>query len=57
MLAALEGHEAIVKFLINQGANVNDRNVSGQVLISSKISKEIKIKKCKIFIYFLNIYI
>ena len=34
MLAALEGHEAIVKFLINQEANGNYMNVSGRFFIS-----------------------
>ena len=36
MTAAVEGHEDIVKYLINHGANVNDRDMLGKFFISCK---------------------
>ena len=33
MIAAREGHLAIVKILINHGANVNNKNMSGKFFI------------------------
>ena len=36
MTAALVGHEDIVKYLINRGANVNDTDMLGKFFISCK---------------------
>ncbi len=48
MTAALEGHEDIVKYLINHGANVNDKDMLGKFSNPcKKILKEIKtLKSC-----------
>ena len=39
MTAALEGHEDIVKYLINHGANVNDKDMLGKFLSHVKFFK------------------
>ena len=53
MTAALEGHEDIVKYLINHGANVNDKDMLGKFFISRKIFKK-KLNLKKTFVLQIN---